>query len=103
MILCAPNGMDDYKEAHELPQLRELFGFSRQITTPQYFGSFDQRLMASALDWFIVSGIVCAVVAIIAVLFVSDDKTVKMGIAFSLLGVIPIAKIIYHILMECIA
>jgi uncharacterized RDD family membrane protein YckC len=92
------NGMDDYKEAHELPQLRELFGFSRQITTPQYFGSFDQRLMASALDWFIVSGC-CAVVAIIAVLF-AGDKTVKMGIAFSLLGVIPIAKIIYHILME---
>src|SRR3569833_3328879 len=43
--------MDDYKEAHEMQELRELFGFSKQAIIPQYFGNFDQRLMSAALDW----------------------------------------------------
>ena len=93
------DGMDDYKEAHELPELRSIFGFRKQFVAPQYFGSFDQRLLASALDWFIVSaGFV--VIAFIAVLFTSD-KMVRILIAISLLVIIPLAKIIYHIVMEC--
>ena len=40
-------GMDDYKEAHEFPELRALLGFTFQHTAPQYFASFDQRLLAS--------------------------------------------------------
>ena len=40
-------GMDDYKEAHAIPELRELLGFSYQKTAPQYFAAFDQRLLAS--------------------------------------------------------
>jgi hypothetical protein len=35
--------MDDYKEAHEIAALRQLFGFNRQPLPLQYFGSFDQR------------------------------------------------------------
>lgn len=45
-------GMDDYKEAHEFPELRELLGFTYQQTAPQYFASFDQRLLASVIDYF---------------------------------------------------
>jgi len=92
------DGMDDYKEAHELAELRTIFGFRRQVAQPQYFGSFDQRLMASALDWFIVSA-VFAMIAIVAVLFTSD-RVVRIAIAFSLLIIIPVAKLIYHIIME---
>jgi len=92
--------MDDYKEAHEVAELRQLFGFQKQALL-QYFGSFDQRLMASALDWFFVSG-ACILPAFIATLFVSD-KMVRMGIAFSLLIIIPLAKLIYHIVMEASA
>ncbi len=90
--------MDDYKEAHEIAELRQLLGFSREALIPQYFGSFDQRLLASALDWFFVSGI-CIIIAFATVLFV-DDKAVRLIITFSFLGIIPLIKLIYHIIME---
>src|SRR6476619_7054087 len=47
--------MDDYKEAHEVAELRQLFGFRKQPQPLQYFGSFDQRLLATVIDWLIVS------------------------------------------------
>jgi uncharacterized RDD family membrane protein YckC len=91
--------MVDYKEAHEMPELRQVFHFNKQSVVPQYFAGFDQRWMASALDWFFISGIYL-VVAAIAVLFITD-KAARLIIAFSLLGLIPLTKIIYHIVMEC--
>jgi uncharacterized RDD family membrane protein YckC len=91
--------MDDYKEAHEIAELREIFHFSKPLVIPQYFAGFDQRLLASALDWFFVSG-VFILVAFIAVVFI-DDKTIRLSIAFSLLGLIPLTKFIYHVVMEC--
>jgi uncharacterized RDD family membrane protein YckC len=90
--------MDDYKEAHEIAELRDFFGFNKQALIPQYFGSFDQRLLASALDWFFVSGI-CIITAFIISLLV-NDKEVRLSIAFSLLVIIPLVKLIYHIIME---
>ncbi|MBK0377689.1 RDD family protein [Mucilaginibacter segetis] len=90
--------MDDYKEAHEVAELRQLFGFSRQPVPIQYFGSFDQRLLASALDWFIVSG-GFILVAFIAILFI-QDKFIRLIISFSLLIIIPLTKLVYHIVME---
>jgi uncharacterized RDD family membrane protein YckC len=93
------DGMDDYKEAHEMAELRALFGFRKQVVAPQYFGSFDQRVVASVIDWFIVSaGFV--VLALIAVVF-TTDRMARILIAFSLLLLIPVAKIIYHMVMEC--
>jgi len=91
--------MDDYKEAHEIAALRELFGFSKPIVMPQYFAGFDQRLLASALDWFFVAG-VCVVIAFMASLFIGDKDT-RLYIALGLLLVIPVVKIIYHMVMEC--
>ncbi|MDB5010436.1 MAG: hypothetical protein JWR67_2912 [Mucilaginibacter sp.] len=90
--------MDDYKEAHEIAELRDFLGFSRQALIPQYFGSFDQRLLASALDWFFVSG-VCIVIALMFSLFV-NDRVLSLSVTFSLLIVIPVTNFIYHILME---
>jgi uncharacterized RDD family membrane protein YckC len=90
--------MDDYKEAHEIAELRDFLGFSRQALIPQYFGSFDQRLLASALDWFFVSG-VCIVIALMFSLFV-NDRVLSLSVTFSLLIVIPVINFIYHILME---
>lgn len=89
--------MDDYKEAHEIAHLRQLFGFNKQAFL-QYYGSFDLRLLASALDLFFVAA-VCAIIAFIVVLFV-DDKLIRMLTALSLLVVIPIINVIYHIIME---
>ncbi|HEY5325875.1 MAG TPA: RDD family protein [Mucilaginibacter sp.] len=93
--------MDDYKEAHEIAGLRGLLGFTKQALIPQYFGSFDQRLLASALDWFFVSGF-CILPAFFISLFIKDTAT-HLAIALSLLAVIPIVKFIYHIIMECSA
>lgn len=91
--------MDDYKEAHEIAELRQLFGFSKEALIPQYFGNFDQRLMASALDWFFVSG-VCVIIAFIICLLV-PDKAVRIVIFISLAVLIPLVKLIYNIVMEC--
>jgi len=90
--------MDDYKEAHEMPELRELFGFSKQAVIPQYFGNFDQRLMAAALDWFFASG-ACILVVFVVSLFIGD-RVARITLALSLLVVIPLVNFIYHIVME---
>jgi uncharacterized RDD family membrane protein YckC len=92
------DGMDDYKEVHEMIELRESLGFGRQALIPQYFGSFDQRLLASAIDWFIISA-VCIFIMVILLLLISD-KTYQLIIIVCLLVAIPIVKIIYHIIME---
>lgn len=86
-------GMDDYKEAHELQELRELLGFTYQTTAPQYFASFDQRLLAAAIDLFFLT---CAYAVLILLSFiVVDDKTQRIALAFSGLPLIPMAKFLY--------
>lgn len=91
-------GMDDYKEAHEFAELRELLGFSFQHTVPQYFASFDQRLLAMAIDYFMITlGYVLLV--LICFVFITDNAS---RIAFTLSGLplIPVAKFIYGSLVE---
>jgi len=90
--------MPDYKEAHEIAELREIFHFDKRFVAPQYFASFDQRLLASSLDWFFVSG-AFILIAFLVALFVSDKET-KLIVTFSVLALIPLTKIIYHIIME---
>jgi len=90
--------MDDYKEAHEIAGLRELMGFKREALIPQYFASFDQRLLASALDWFFVSG-ACILVVFVLVLF-TTDKATRLAVSLGLLLVIPVSKLIYQITLE---
>ena len=91
--------MIDYKEAHEIAELREVFNFAEQPIVPQYFAGFDQRWMASALDWVFVGGgfLKAASVAVLLI----EDKTTRLFIAFGILGLIPLTKIIYHMVMEC--
>jgi uncharacterized RDD family membrane protein YckC len=91
-------GMDDYKEAHELEELRELLGFSYQVTAPQYFASFDQRLLASVIDYFF---LLCgyAVLALLGFIVV-NDKTQRVMLALSGLPLIPMAKYVYGSMAE---
>ena len=91
-------GMDDYKEAHEFVELRELLGFRYQQTAPQYFASFDQRLMASVIDYFFLM-IGYVVLVLFAYVFI-DDKMFKIGTALVLLALVPIAKLIYSSIAE---
>ncbi|WEK18553.1 MAG: RDD family protein [Candidatus Pedobacter colombiensis] len=91
-------GMDDYKEAHELPELRELFGFTHQVTAPQYFAAFDQRLLASAIDYFFLT-LAYVVLVLLTFIFVSE-KSQRVMLALSGLPLIPIAKFIYGSIAE---
>jgi uncharacterized RDD family membrane protein YckC len=90
--------MIDYKEAHEILELREILGFAKPPVIPQYFGSFDQRLLAAVIDWLIVTGVF--VVPALLIVLISPVKMFNMILSGSLLVVIPITYLIYHIVME---
>lgn len=91
-------GMDDYKEAHEFPELRELLGFRFQKTAPQYYASFDQRLLASVIDYFFIT---TAYVLIILVSFIFiDEKTHRVAVALAGLPLLPFVKFIYGSVAE---
>ena len=90
--------MDDYKEAHEILALRELFGFRYQQTAPQYFASFDQRLMASVVDYFIIM-VGYVVVVLIAYIFI-NQQLFRIGTAILLLILVPATKMIYSSIAE---
>lgn len=91
-------GMDDYKEAHEFEELRELFGFRHQQTAPQYFASFDQRLLASVIDYFFLT--MGYVIFILLVFLFIEGKTQRMLVGVTLLPLIPIAKFVYSSFAE---
>ncbi|MDN5289159.1 MAG: hypothetical protein JWR38_5433 [Mucilaginibacter sp.] len=90
--------MDDYKEAHEIAELREIFGFAKPDLLMQYFASFDQRLLATALDWFMISG-VFIILAFIIVSFIKDKET-GITVALAILACVPFVKFIYQVTME---
>ena len=90
--------MDDYKEAHELPELRELLGFRKTTTRPQYFATLDVRLLAAMLDYVILFAGYC-LLALIGIAF-ADEKVIKIAISVSALLLIPLSKIPYSIILE---
>lgn len=90
--------MDDYKEAHEVDELRELLGISAQVRKPQYFASLDVRLLAIIIDYVLVFAFYC-VLAIITVFFIGDKER-RIEIAVAGLAIIPVSKMIYSIIME---
>ncbi len=91
-------GMDDYKEAHELPELRQLLGLKEKVALPQYFASLDIRLMAILIDYFMVFAVYC-ILATIVVVFI-DQQQLRIIVSLSGLTLIPIVKLIYSIVME---
>jgi len=94
-------GMADYKEAHEFSELRELLGFTFQQTAPQYFASFDQRLLASAIDFFVIT-LLYIFVVLISFIFLTD-KTQRIITAVGLLPLIPVVKFVYGVFAEASA
>jgi uncharacterized RDD family membrane protein YckC len=94
-------GIDDYKEAHEFPELRALFGFSYEHTAPQYFASFDQRLLASVIDYFILV-LVYIFLLLLGFVFV-EGKEERIAAGVFMLPMIPVFKFIYGVIAECSA
>jgi uncharacterized RDD family membrane protein YckC len=92
-------GMDDYKEAQEFSELRALLGLKYHQTSPQYFASFDQRLLASVIDYFL---LLLAFVLVILLVFVfveqKEDSILK---ALMFLIFLPVAKLVYGSIAEC--
>jgi uncharacterized RDD family membrane protein YckC len=90
--------MDDYKEAHELPEFRELLNLRVQHALPQYFATLDVRLLAVIIDLFIIFA-VFAVTVFFLMLFL-PTREMKIAAAASGLLIIPLSKLIYGAIME---
>ena len=86
-------GMDDYKEAQDFPELLELFGFTFQRTAPQYFAAFDQRLLAWAIDYFMIA--MCFAVMLLLIFIFLQDQSVMIGAMLVSAVLAPLAKMIY--------
>ncbi len=93
--------MSDYKEAHEFPELRELLGFTFQQTAPQYFASFDQRLLASAIDFFLIVLVYIGLMLISFVFFTEKTERISLFIAFAPL--VLLAKFGYGVFADASA
>ena len=94
-------GMDDYKEAHEFSELRALLGFTYQRTAPQYFAAFDQRLLASFIDFFV---IIMAYIGVMLLCFISvtvKEERILLFVSFSPL--VLVAKFLYGVFAEASA
>lgn len=91
-------GMDDYKEAHEFPELREFLGFSKQYTNPQYFAGFDLRMLAAVLDWFFIIGAVAFLELLVVVSFELKKQSLFILAANAI--IIPVLKFIYQVYLE---
>lgn len=94
-------GMSDYKEAHEFAELRELLGLKYRKTAPQYFASFDQRLLASVIDFFFIA-IGYAVLVLISFVFI-QEKAQRISVIIIGLPIIPLVKFIYSSIAEASA
>src|SRR6202000_1070041 len=90
--------MGDYQEAHEVADLRTALGFAMQAIVPQYFGSFDQRLLASAIDWLLSFAVI--IIPVCISVFLVDGKLVRLVLSFSIFVLVPIIYLIYHIIAE---
>lgn len=85
--------MDDYKEAHAVPELQALFKLRELVTPPQYFASFDLRLFAAAVDYLFVS-MVYVFLVLCSFLFI--DNTASRWIVFLTFSpMIIIGKFLY--------
>jgi len=93
--------MDDYKEANEVAELRELLGLKKSNALPQYFATLDVRLLAVIIDLFIIFA-VFAVIVFVMMFFVAARET-KIAVAASGVVIIPITKLIYGAIMEASA
>lgn len=91
-------GMDDFKQAHDFPELRTLFGFTQQKTAPQYYANFDLRLLALVIDYFII--FMCYAVLILISFFFIEGKEERITVFTAPLVLIFVVKFIYGSIAE---
>ncbi|HXH99101.1 MAG TPA: RDD family protein [Sphingobacteriaceae bacterium] len=91
-------GMDDYKEAHEVAELRVFLGLSKIAVQPQYFATLDIRFLAVAIDYVLILALHAFLVTTIIVFL--DERQQKIIIALLGLALALLTKIFYSTLME---
>lgn len=94
--------MDDYKEAHELAELRELLGFRQELVQPQYYATLDVRLLAWAIDYLLVWALYAGL-SLFLIYFFVDDRNLKIIIPVASIVLIPVFRSIYVTVMEASA
>lgn len=94
-------GMNDYKEAHEVPELRALLGFSKVAVQPQYFATLDQRLLAVVIDYVIILSVHALLVSV--VIFLIEGQQARIFTVVVALALAPFTKIVYSAIMEASA
>lgn len=92
-------GMDDYKEAQEIAELREIFGFKSATVLPQYYASLDLRLVAWLIDYLLIWAIYAGLALFIIYFFV-DDRKLKIIIPFASIIITPLMRTLYSAVME---
>lgn len=90
-------GMSDYKEAHELPELRTFLGFDFRRAVPQYYASFDQRLVADIIDYLLLLPFYLVIAFFI---YFIESLNVFRILSILLVFVIPWARLIYGSIAE---
>jgi len=91
-------GTPEFKEAHELPELCAFFGFTRQLARPQYFASFDQRLLAWFVDVLLIA-LVLMVFLLLGFALVQEQSTRWLMFGTSPMFIL-LGKLLYNILAE---
>jgi uncharacterized RDD family membrane protein YckC len=98
--------MDDYKEAHEVAELRQLFGFKKQpVAAYSTSVVLTSGLLAAVVDWFLMFAVFVlvafAVMFLLLILFPGDDsKYLRLGIGGAIVALAIPARLIYAVVME---
>lgn len=90
--------MDDYKEAAEIEEIRNMMDFKMPQPTFQYYASFDQRLLAWAIDYFVI--IILYAVIIAFLIWLLNDKELQILTLIAGIALIFISKLVYTILAD---
>jgi uncharacterized RDD family membrane protein YckC len=90
-------GMVDYKEAHELEEIRELFGLKTIKVAPQYYASLERRLMATLFDIF---SVFLFHAVIVSVLFLLVPRKQQLEIIQYASLSVPLVFYLYLIIAE---
>lgn len=93
------DGMPEFKELREIPQLSALLGLRYERTLPQYFATLDVRLLAWGIDTFIA---VFIYMLFVVIYLVGMDSGVQAQIPTIIIGFgsVPVLKFIFSSLME---
>lgn len=93
------DGMPEFKELREIPQLSALLGLRYERTLPQYFATLDVRLLAWGIDTFIA---VFIYMLFVVIYLVGMGSSVQAQIPTIIIGFgsVPVLKFLFSSLME---